>query len=373
MGVPMHLVVLLKELYTSQVATVRTEFGETNAIAIGRGVQQGCILSPVLFNSYAENIMREALINWNGGVKIGGQRIANLRYADDTTLLSRTEAELTELLKRVMIESEKAGLYLNITKPRWWPVERWALSSWMEMVGSFQFLGVFITSDASCAKEIKRRIAMGRSAMGRLWKLWKDREISIKTKLKLVQTLVFPIVIYDAETWTFQKDLRKRIDAFELWCWRRALRIPWTAKKKNEWLISTIKAQWTLESRVAKATLSYFGHVMRAEGGMEREVMMRQMEGKRRRGRPRRRWMNGVRELTAEGGGTRREVEDGERSPPWSPGSDSTRRNIVTLWWFWSGLVSSDENTSCNLKRYLILNDDISHSFLDVCIFLTLL
>ena len=116
MGVLMHLVILLKELYTNQVATVRTEFGEIDAI--GRGVRQGCILSPCLFNSYAESIMREALINWNGGVKIGGQRISNLRYADDNTLLSRAEAELTELLKRVMTGSEKAGLHLNITKTK---------------------------------------------------------------------------------------------------------------------------------------------------------------------------------------------------------------------------------------------------------------
>ena len=96
-------------------------------------------------------------------------------------------------------------------------------------------------------KKLKDGIAIGRSAMGRLWKLWKDRGISIKTKLKLVQTLIFPIMLYGAETWIFQKDLRKRIDAFELWCWRRVLSIPWTAK------ISTIKRQWTLESRVRKS------------------------------------------------------------------------------------------------------------------------
>ena len=117
MRVPVHLIVLLKRLYTNQEATVRTEFGETDNIDIGKGVRQGCILSPLLFNIYAENIMREALEEWVSGISVGGRIVTNLRYADDTTLIAETKEDLTELVERVRRASEKAGLYLNRYSP----------------------------------------------------------------------------------------------------------------------------------------------------------------------------------------------------------------------------------------------------------------
>ena len=118
MGVPVHLIVLLQKLYTKQEATIRTEFGETDTINIGKGVRQGCILSPLLFNIYAENIMREALEDWNGGISIGGRMITNLRYADDTTLIAETKNDLIAIMERVKLASEKAGLYLNVGKTK---------------------------------------------------------------------------------------------------------------------------------------------------------------------------------------------------------------------------------------------------------------
>ena len=118
MGVPIHLVVLLRNLYANQKATVRTEFGETEQFDIGKGVRQGCILSPLLFNIYAENIMRDVLDKWEGGVGIGGRVITNLRYADDTTLIAGTKEDLTEIMERVRKTSEKAGLYLNVLKTK---------------------------------------------------------------------------------------------------------------------------------------------------------------------------------------------------------------------------------------------------------------
>ena len=118
MGVPVHLTVLLKRLYTNQEATVRTEFGETDNIDIGKGVRQGCILSPLLFNIYAENIMREALEERDSGISIGGRIVTNMRYADDTTLLAGTKEDLTELVERVRRASEKAELYLNVGKTK---------------------------------------------------------------------------------------------------------------------------------------------------------------------------------------------------------------------------------------------------------------
>ena len=138
-------------------------------------------------------------------------------------------------------------------------------------------------------KEVRRRIAMGKAAMGGLTSIWKDRGVTLETKVKLVKVLVFPIVLYRAKTWTMRKHERRKIDAFELWCWRRVLRVSWTQRKTNTWIIENIKPEWTLESRVPTAALSYFGHVVRA-GGMD--VMLGRMNGARRRGRPRQRWLD---------------------------------------------------------------------------------
>ena len=139
--------------------------------------------------------------------------------------------------------------------------------------------------------EVRRRIAMGKSAMGGLTSIWKDRGVTLETKVKLVKVLVFPIVLYGAETWTMRQHERRKIDAFELWCWRRVLRVSWMERKTNMSIIDNIKPEWTLESRVAKAALSYFGHVVRA-GGMEDDVMLGRMNGARKRGRPRQRWVD---------------------------------------------------------------------------------
>ena len=301
MGVPMHLIVLTKSLYSGQEATVRTELGDTEKINIEKGVRQGCILSPLLFNAYAEKIMREALADWSGGIRIGGRKISNLRYADDTSLLANTEEELVEIIERVRVESEKDGLYLNVNKTKILStgiIGRVMINGEnVEVVESFTFLGTQIHRDGLSEKETSRRFGLGKAAMGGLTKIWKDRCITLETKVKLVKALVFPIVLYGAETWVLRKKERKKLDAFELWCWRKVLRVSWIERKTNEWVLNRINPEWTLESRVAKSALSYFGHVSRSEG-MEKDIMMGYVDGTRRRGRPRKRWIDTVKELT---------------------------------------------------------------------------
>ena len=149
----------------------------------------------------------------------------------------------------------------------------------------------FLGSADYQGRTMRRRIAMGKAATGGLTSIWKDRGVTMETKVKLVKVLVFPIVHYGAETWTMRKHERRKIDAFELWCWRRVLRVSWMERKTNRWIIENIKPEWTLESRVPKAALSYFGHMVRA-GGMEDDVMLGRMNGARRRGRPRQRWLD---------------------------------------------------------------------------------
>ena len=302
MGVPEHLIVMLSNLYTNQEATIMTEYGETSNIPIGKGVRQGCILSPLLFNIYAEKIMREALDKWDKGIGIGGRKVSTLRYADDTTLIASNREDLIELIEKVKSSSEKAGLYLNVKKIK--VMATGELDSIIvdgvniEVVERFVFLGALITSDGQIDMELCRRIAMGKSAMGSLRKNFKDRDLRLATKVKIVQTLIFPIILYGAETWTLKKKERAKIDAFEMWCWRNLLGVTYIDRKTNIEIIASIKPKRTLEAEIVKLALSYFGHLVRADS-MELQLMLGKMDGQRRRGRPHITWLNNVQNYIA--------------------------------------------------------------------------
>ena len=156
----------------------------------------------------------------------------NLRYADDTTLMAESEEELKSLLMNVKVESEEVGLKLNIQKTKIMapgPITSWEIDGeTVETVSDFIFLGSKITADVDCSHEIKRRLLLGRKVMTNLDSLFKSRDITLPTKVRLVKAMVFPVVMYGCESWTVKKAECGRIDAFELWCWRRLLRVPWT-------------------------------------------------------------------------------------------------------------------------------------------------
>ena len=235
MGIPDHLTCLLRNLYTGQEATVRTGQGKTDWFQIGKGVRQGCILSPCLFNLYTEYIMRNTgLDEAQAGIKIAGRNINNLRYGDDTILMAESE-ELKSLLMKVKEESEKVGLKLNIQKTKIMasdPITSWQIDGeTVETVTDFIFLGSKITTDGDCSHEIKRHLLLGRKAMTNLDSILKTRDITLLTKVHLVKAMVFPVVMYGCENWTIKKAECRGIDAFELWYWRRLLRVPWTAKR----------------------------------------------------------------------------------------------------------------------------------------------
>lgn len=210
---------------------MKTEYGNTSWFNMGKDVRQGCILSPYLFNLYVEHIMRKAGIDEaTGGINISGRNINNLRYADDTTLLSETADDLKCLLQKMEKESAATGLKLNMKKTFVMingPIHEFHINNdQVEIVNEFIFLGSSIKIAGNCSNEIKRRLLMGRKAVVSLDKLIKSKNINLATKIKLIKTMVFPVIIYGCENWTIKKVDRKKIDAFELWCWRRLLRVP---------------------------------------------------------------------------------------------------------------------------------------------------
>ena len=222
------------------------------------------------------------------GNKIARRNINNLRYADDTTLMAESEEELKSLLMKVTVESEKVGLKLNIQKMKIMasgPITSWEIDGeTVETVSDFIFVGSKITADGDCSHEIKRCLLLASKVMTNLDSICKSRDITLPTKVRLVKAVVFPVVMYGCESWTVKKAEGRRIDAFELWCWRRLLRVPWTAWRSNQSILKEMSPGISLEGMMLKLKLQYFGHLMRRVDPLEKTLMLGAIGGKRRRG-----------------------------------------------------------------------------------------
>ena len=210
--------------------------------------------------------------------------------------MAESEEELKSLLMKVKEESEKVGLKLNIQKTKIMasgPIASWEIDrETVETVSDFIFLGSKITADGDCSLEIKRRLLLGRKAMTNLDSIFKSRDITLPTKIRLIKAMVFPSVMY--ESWTVKKAEHQRIDAFELWCWRRLLKVPWTARRSNQSILKEISPECSLEGMMLKLKLQYFGHLMRKVDSLEKTMMLGGIGGRRKRGRQRMRWLDGI-------------------------------------------------------------------------------
>ena len=218
------------------------------------------------------------------GIKIAGRNINNLKYEDDTILMTESE-ELKSLLMKVKEECEKVGLKLNIQKTKIMasgPITSWKIDG--ETVADFIFLASKISADGDCSHEIKRHLLLGRKAMANLDIILKSRNITLSTKVHLVKIMVFPVVMFGCESWTIKKAECQRIDAFELWCWRRLLRVPWTARGSNQSILKEISPEYSLEGLILKLKLEYFGHLMQRADSFEKSLMLGKIEGRRRMG-----------------------------------------------------------------------------------------
>ena len=175
------------------------------------------------------------------------------------------------------------------------PITSWEIDGeTVETVSDFIFLVSKITADGDCSHEIKRLLLLGRKAMTNLDSILKSRDITLSIKIYLVKAMVFPEVMYECESWTIKKTVHRRIDAFELWCWRRVLRVPWTARTSSQSILKEISPECSLEGLMLKLKFQYFGHLMQRADSFEKTLMLGKIEGRRRRGRQRMRWLDGI-------------------------------------------------------------------------------
>ena len=218
------------------------------------------------FESPLDSMRNAGLEEAQAGIKIAGRNINNLRYADDTILMAESEEELKSLLMKVKEESENVGLKLNIQKTKIMAsgpiISRQIDGETVETVSDFIFLGSKIAADGDCSNEIKRHLLLGRKVMTNLDSVLKSRDITLPRKVCLVEAMVFQLVMFGCENWTIKKAECRRIYAFELWCWRRLLRVPRTARRSNQSILKEISPGCSLQGLMLKLNLQYFGHLM---------------------------------------------------------------------------------------------------------------
>ena len=271
------------------------------------GVRQGCLLSPVLFNLFLENIMRETLQNFTPSVSIGGRPLCNLRFADDIDLIAGNNQELQDLTDRLTSRATAHGMEVSCEKSKVLvnsddkKANILMNGEQLEEVNNFKYLGATITKDGRSTDDVKTRLAIATSSMARLFKIWKSKDISFTSKFKLYKSLVLSTALYGCESWTLTTELEKRIQAFEMKCLRRLLNISWQERKTNEYVRETIQKkvgrQEELLSIVKKRKLEWFGHVTRHQT-LSKTILQGTVPGARKRGRQRKSWMENIRDWT---------------------------------------------------------------------------
>ena len=284
---------LIMNLYMKQKAVVKVMQEYSEESDIGRGVRQGCCMSPLLFNIYAETMMTEAMEGIEEGVKIGGQLLKDIRFADDQGMIANTEKGLQKTMNGLNITAEKYGMKINIKKTKVMRVSRnvgakvsiIVNGKQIEQVESFKYLGSTMTEDGRCEKEVRIRIAMAKEAFNKRKELL-TKNFKKGIKKKLVKTLVWSTLLYGSETWTLRKEEIRKLEAMEMWMWRRLEKISWTEKLTNEEVLKRVGEERQLVQLLRNRQKKWIGHVLRGDGLMK-EVMEGRMEGKRGRGRPR--------------------------------------------------------------------------------------
>ena len=284
---------ILSNLHWRQTATVRIDGEHSEETSIRRGVRQGCLLSPDLFNIYSENILRE--IEDINGISLGGHNINNLRYADDAVLIAESEQTLQNMLDTVVVASEKKGLALNISKtesmtisknPQAPPCNINSRGIPVKQVDKFKYLGYLLTSDGKCTTEICKRIAEAKVTFKKFSSIMINRNIKIDTKFRILKTYVWSVLLYGCECWTITNNIRKKLEATEMWFLRRILKISWLEKKSNQEVLEMSGQERSLIKTIRKRQMKFVGHIYRKRE-IEHLSMTGRIDGRRSRGRQR--------------------------------------------------------------------------------------
>ena len=291
---------IIKNMYWEQTAAMRVE-GEISAFQkIKRGVRQGCVLSPDLFSLYSEIIMRN--IEGQPGIRVGGHNINNLRYADDTVLISENEKDLQQLLNIVESKSKEKGLELNSKKTEVMVISRKEEPPLINITingiklkqrDHFKYLGALISSDGRNNAEISARIAQAKMTFQKMKTVLTNPHISIHTRKRTLECYIEPILMYGCEAWTISKQAQKKLEAVEMWFLRRMMKISWKAKKSNDTVLKEAHTSRALVNKIRTRQTTFFGHVMRREK-LEHLITTGMMEGKRSRGKQREKMTDGL-------------------------------------------------------------------------------
>ena len=294
---------IITELYWHQTAQVRVESSMSEEIAIRKGVRQGCILSPLLFNLYSENIFEEALRNTSAGIKINGKTINNIRYADDTVIIASSLPELQHLIDTIVDYRERYGLYMNISKTKLMVFSKMQTQAVLrihnnivEQASCFKYLGALVSSNCDSTKEILSRIEQARETFISMKNLFIRRDLDLSLKIRMLRCYVFPILLYGCECWTLNPLLEKRIEAFEMYLYRRILRISWIERVRNIEVLDKMHKNKELMSTIKERKLRYIGHLMRGDRyEILRLIIEGKIQGKRSVGRRQNSWLKDLR------------------------------------------------------------------------------
>lgn len=296
---------IINNLYFNQTAIIEEETETSEEIEIKRGVRQGCVLSPLLFNIYSEEIIKEALEEKTAGIRINGIPINNLRYADDTVLVAESAIELQDLLDRIVEVSSENGLTLNIQKTKYMIVTKseqdrtdvFIQGERIEQVRKYNYLGTIVNENNEYSEEIKTRIGKARSAFNNMRHVFKSGDLSLNLKTRLLRCYVFTVLLYGMETWTLHKTTIDKLEAFEMWVYRRILRISWVDKVTNMEVLRRMGKEKEILQTIQVRKIQYLGHIMRNSKYQLLQVIMQgKIQGRRSRGRRRTSWLKNLRD-----------------------------------------------------------------------------
>ncbi|XP_075151162.1 uncharacterized protein LOC142225273 [Haematobia irritans] len=298
----------IKSLYWHQTAQVEINGYMTESIPISKGVRQGCILSPLLFNIYSEQIFRESVNSIRNGIVVSRSVLNNIRYADDTTLMTHSISQLQSLVDTLATCSKKYGLKINIQKTKFMIISKKQeyknavlkiQNSNVERVKSFKYLGATITDQWDSSKEIRCRIELARDAFLKYKKVFVSHDINLETKIRFVKAYVWSVLLYAMEVWTIKSTDTKKLEAFEIWIYRRILKIPWTAHVSNAEVLRKMHCERELIAAIKRRKTAYLGHIMRNQKyKLLQNITRIKIEGKPIRGRKELTWLDNITEWT---------------------------------------------------------------------------